>query len=156
MILQNPFQVKTSLKYRQMVLELTSARQVQISTRSVCSKLLAQHRDLGSVVSTTSCKTLLSLGWLPPPEEGSEVGMGKVSYLFVIFIQVIVRTTPQHFATSVEPCSQCALQVTETWMSVKALHAGYLLTFRGTALRSSTDLHLPICDVRLHGRPLPK
>lgn len=163
MILENPFQVKTSPKYRQTVLEITSARQVQISTRSVCSKLLAQLRDLGWHVSTTSCKTLLSFRWIPPPEEESEVAMGKVSYLFVTFIQVIVRITAQHFATSVEACGQCALQITETWTSIKTLHTSiktlhtdYLLTFRGTALCGSTDLHLPVCDTRLHGRPLPK
>ena len=91
--------------------------------------------------------TLFSLRWIPPTEEGSEVGKGKVSYLIVIFIQVIAGITLQHLATSLEAYNQCALQITETWMSAKALHTGYLFTFRGIALSAAA---------RLHCWPLPK
>lgn len=148
--------MKTSPKYRQTVLELTSARQVQISTRSVSPN--CQHsREIQAALSPAQVvKHFLALGGYPHQKKGVKLGWEVCSYSFVVFIQVTIRITPQHFATSVEACRQCALQITGTWMSGKALHTGYLLTFRGTALSSSTDLHLPTCDVRLHGRPLPK
>lgn len=71
-----------------------------IRSRGVCPKLLAQPRDRGNLVSTTSKNTFWS--WMDSPKEkGSEVGKGKVSYSTVAFIRVIVRIALQHFATSV-------------------------------------------------------
>lgn len=57
----------------------------------------------------------------------------------------MVRITLQHLAPSVEAYDQCALQITETWTSAKALCTGCLFTFRGIALSAAAKTFIYQC-----------
>lgn len=78
--------------------------------------------------------------------------------LVLVFIQFTARITLQHFDTfaTYEAYNQGALQIRDLDISKTSAHKLCVHFQKHNSICSSKDLHLLLCDVRLHCWPVPK